>query len=333
METQKPKIYKDIKETSFNLKDKEQNTSYTVSFSIESNSLIINITEDNSLPVINYKAKFTLNDLVKQSNYFKLFESLDQLISEIKSSYEQNKIKLRKEKSEIILVLSLPLKIIEEVLLCIPQADIDSKTIINDLCSTVNELRKQIKSLTTNIPEEKLAENLKSKEILLDEEEKKMVCDWILKQMKSEGKKIEMNLLYRLTKNGDSSSNFHSYCNSKGYTLSLIRNTKGYRCGGFTSQSWGSRGSNVNDVNAFIFSLDYKEQYFTYEGMNAINDNSSYGPSFGNGDLYIANNCSQNYNSYCNFPYSYGGTKARILSGGSYNFKVNEIEVYQINIS
>ena len=93
METQKPKIYKDIKETSFNLKDKEQNTSYTLSFSIESNSLIINITEDNSLPVINYKAKFTLNDLVKQSNYFKLFESLDQLISEIKSSYEQNKIK------------------------------------------------------------------------------------------------------------------------------------------------------------------------------------------------------------------------------------------------
>jgi len=334
METQKPKIYKDIKETSFNLKDKEQNTSYTLSFSIESNSLIINITEDNSLPVINYKAKFTLNDLVKQSNYFKLFESLDQLISEIKSSYEQNKIKLRKEKSEIILVLSLPLKIIEEVLLCIPQADIDSKTIINDLCSTVNELRKQIKSLTTNVPEEKLAENLKSKEILLDEEEKKMVCDWILKQMKSEGKKIEMNLLYRLTRDGDSAYTFHSKCNSKGYTLSLIRNTKGYRCGGFTSQSWGSRDSYVNDVNAFLFSLDYKEQYFTYEGVNAIYDYNSYGPSFGSGcDLYIANSCSQNYSSNCNFPYAYGGNRARVLSGGFYNFKVNEIEVYQINIS
>ena len=334
METQKPKIYKDIKETSFKLKDKEQNTSYTLSFSIESNSLIVNITEDNSLPVINYKAKFTLNDLVKQSNYFKLFESLDQLIFEIKSLYEQNDIKLRKEKSEIILILSLPLKIIDEVLLCIPQADIDSKTIVNDLCSTVNELRKKIKSLTANVPEEKLAENLKSKEILLNEEEKKMVCDWILKQMKSEGKKIEMNLLYRLTRDGDSASTFHSYCNSKGYTLSLIRNTKGYRCGGFTSQSWGSRGSYVNDVNAFLFSLDYKEQYFTYDGNNAIYDYSSYGPTFGNGcDLYIANSCSQNYSSYCNFPYSYAGNITRILTGGFYNFKVNEIEVYQIKIN
>ena len=160
-----------------------------------------------------------------------------------------------------------------------------------------------------------------------------MVCDWILKQMKSEGKKIEMNLLYRLTRDGDSAYTFHSKCNSKGYTLTLIRNTKGYRCGGFTSQSWGSRDSYVNDVNAFLFSLDYKEQYFTYEGMNAIYDYNSYGPSFGNGcDLYIANSCSQNYSSNCNFPYSYAGNKARILTGGFYNFKVNEIEVYQINI-
>ncbi len=336
METKKPKIYKDIKETSFKLKDKEQNTSYTLSFSIESDSLIVNIIEDDSLPVINYKAKFTLNDLEKQSRYFKLFESLEELIPEIKSLYEQNKIALRKEKSEIILILSLPLKIIEEVLLCIPQAEIDSKTIINDLCSTVNELRKKIESLSNIniISEEQLAANLKSKEILLNEEEKKMVCDWILKQMKSEGKKIQMNLLYKLTNNGDSASTFHSCCNSKGYTLSLIRTTKGYRCGGFTSQSWASRGNYVNDANAFLFSLDYKEQYFTHEGTNAIYDNGSYGPTFGNGhDLYIANSCSQNNSSYCNFPYAYGGIRARVLSGGFYNFKVNEIEVYQINIS
>lgn len=175
METKNPKIYKEKKETSFKLKDKEQKASYSLSFSIESNSLIVNIIEDDSLPVINYKAKFTLNDLEKQSRYFKLFESLEELIPEIKSLYEQNKITLRKEKSEIILILSLPLKIIEEVLLCIPQAEIDSKTIINDLCSTVNELRKKIESLSNIniISEEQLAANLKSNEILLNEEEKK----------------------------------------------------------------------------------------------------------------------------------------------------------------
>ena len=318
----------------FKLKDKENRISYTFTFSIESNYLIVNIVEDESVPSIKYQEKFSLNDLEKQSRYFKLFESLEEFIPEIKSLFEQNKITFRKEKSEIILTLSLPLKVIEEVYLCIPKKELDSKTIINDLCQTVNDLRRQIKEITPNrISEEQLAINLKSKDIFLNEEEKKMVCNWILKQMKSEGKKVKMTLLYRMTINGDSSSTFHSCCNSKGYTLSLIRNTKGYRCGGFTTVSWSSRGNYANDQNAFIFSLDYKEQYFSYDGNNAIYDNGSYGPTFGNGyDLSIANNCSQNYSSYCNFPYAFSGIKARALSGGFYNFKVNEIEVYLINI-
>ena len=332
METPKPKFNE--KENMFKIKDKEKDISYTLSFSIESESLIINITEDSSIPLINYNAKFTLSDLVKQSRYFKLFESLEEFIPEIKSLFNDNKISMKKEKSEIILILSLPLKVVEEVFLCIPQGEVDSKQIINDLCLTVNELRNQIKLLSVNtISEEQLQKNLQSKDILLNEEEKKMVCDWILKQMKSEGKKIEMRLLYRLTTDGDAASTFHSKCNYQGYTLSLIRNTKGYRCGGFTSKNWTSCGNYVNDPNAFLFSLEYKEQYFTCDGINAIYDNGSYGPTFGNGnDLYIANNCTQNNSSYCNFPYSYGGVRARVLNGGFYTLKVNEIEVYKINI-
>ena len=98
----------------------------------------------------------------------------------------------------MILKLSLPLRIVEEVFLTIPKGEVDQEKVINDLCSTVNELRKKIKSLTINISEEQLKKNLESKDILLDEEEKRMVCDWILKQMNSEGKKVQMKLLYRL---------------------------------------------------------------------------------------------------------------------------------------
>ncbi len=142
-----------------------------------------------------------------------------------------------------------------------------------------------------------------------------------------------MNLLYKLTRDGDSSSTFHSKWNGQGYTLSLIRTTLGYRSGGFTTQSWGSSNNYLKDNNAFLFSLDYKECYFTTDGNNAIYDYSSYGPTFGSGhDLYIASGCSQNYSSSCNFPYSYGGGRCRALSGGYYNFKVHEMEVYQIKI-
>lgn len=225
------------------------------------------------------------------------------------------------------------MKIIEEVYLTIKQAEIDPKQMIADLCSTVNELKKEIKLLkTTQIPEEKLKENLNSKEIFLNDDEKKLVHRWILKRMKSEGKKVEMTLLYKLKTHGASASTFHSYCNNKGYTLTLIRNTKGYRCGGFLSQSWSSSNSYIKDPIAFLFSLEYKEQYLPYDGTNAIYDHSGYGPTFGNYDLYIADNCNQNNSSYCNFPYVYAGGKARCLTGGWYNFRVDEIEVYKINI-
>ena len=213
----------------------------------------------------------------------------------------------------------------------------DQKQVIADLCQKVNELNKEIKLLKTQtnlVSEEKLDINLKSKDILLNEEEKNMVCDWILKTMKSQGKKVEMTLLYRLTTNGDSYNSFHGYCNGKGYTLTLVRTSKGYRCGGFISQSWGSTNNYIQDKNAFLFSLEFKEMYpINVDGTNAIYDHSSYGPTFGSGqDLYIANGCSSNYSSYCNFPQSYHGLKQRCLTGGVYNFKVNEMEVYQIKI-
>ncbi len=322
-------------ENKFKLKNKD--SSLTLYLSNESNSLVITIIEDDSVPLRTFSQKFTLEDLIKQSRYFKLFENIDQLIPEIKSLFEENKVSFSIETSLILLILNLPLKIIEEVILSIPQSKADTNQIISELCSTVNDLRKKVKYLEnqmiSKISEEKLKESLISKEIILNEEEEKMIKNWILKKLNKENSKIELNLLYKLTRDGDSSSSFHNKCNNKGNTLTLLKTTRGYRSGGFTTQNWSSSGGYKNDNNTFLFSLDYKECYFTNDGNNAIYDYSSYGPTFGSGhDLYIASGCSQNYSSSCNFPYSYGGGRCRALSGGYYNFKVHEIEVYQIKI-
>ena len=319
------------------LKLKENGTSFTLRFSIQSSSLIVNIMEDDSVPSINYSSKFNLSDLKEHNRYFRMFDSLEQLMPEIKNLCDQEKVKIKKEKTLVKVFLAVPLSVLGEVVLEVSQAEMDQKQVIADLCQKVNELNKEIKLLKTQtslVSDEKLDINLKSQNILLNEEEKNMVCDWILKRMKSEGKKIEMTLLYKLKTHGDSSSYFHNYCNGKGYTLSLIRTTKGYRCGGFTSLSWNSNGGYNHDKNAFLFSLEYKEMYpINNDGTNAIYDHSSYGPTFGNGhDLYIASGCSSNYSSYCNFPQSYHGFKQRGLTGGVYNFKVDEVEVYQIKI-
>ena len=312
---------------------KENENFYTLKFSLESDALVVNVSEDETVPMINYNSKFLISDLLKLSNFFKLFNSLEEIMPEMKNLCEEKKIKIQKSKNSVILTLSLPLRVVQEVHLTIPKAKMDSEQVIADLCSTVNELKKKIKLLEVNqITDEQLEKNLKSKDILLNEEEKKMVCDWILKRMKSQGKNVQMTLLYKMTTHGDGANTFHGYCNNKGSTLTLIRNTKGYRCGGFTSQSWSTCNSYKNDPNAFLFSLEYKEYYPSYDGTNAIYDYQGYGPTFGSGhDLYIINNCTQS-NSTCQFPYSYCGSKQRCLTGGVYNFKVNEIEVYKIDI-
>ena len=333
MET--PKI---MNNNTYNIKNKDMSILVTLS-NLSNNTLQIKIIENDSIPSRSYSANFTLENLQKLNRYFKLFETIEEILPELNNLFEDNKITFTLNSNSVELDLSLPLKVIEKAVLTIPETEKDQKQVISDLCTIVNELRKKVKKLEngllekTKISEEQLKENLTSKEIILCEEEEKMIFNWILTKLKPEKKNIKMTLLYRLTSDGDSASTFHSKCNNKGYTLSLIRSTKGFRFGGFTTQSWSSSGSYINDVNAFLFSLDFKECYFTYEGLNAIYDYSSYGPTFGSGhDLCIANQCTQNNSSYCNFPYSYGGgiVGNRILTGGYYCFKVQEIEVYKI---
>ena len=320
----------------FLIKYRENDEPYSIRFSVESDSLVINVSEDETTPMINYSFKYSISDLGKINKYFKMFDSFEELMPELKGLCEdkENKISIQKNKGSIILTLFVPLQNDRETHLTIPQAEMDDHQVTVDLCSTVNELKKKIKLLEANqIPEEQLKKNLKSKEILLNDGEKKMVSNWILKTMKSKGKNINMTLLYKATVNGDGCSNFHNCCNNQGYTLTLIRNTKGFRCGGFTTQKWQSNNCCMKDPNAFLFSLDYKEYYPSYDGENAIYDHQSYGPCFGStNDLCISNGCRSN-NSSCNFPTYYCGTRYRSLTGGVSNFKVDELEVYKIEIA
>ena len=55
------------------LKLKENGTPFTLRFSIQSSSLLVNITEDDSVPSINYSSKFNLSDLKEQNRYFRMF--------------------------------------------------------------------------------------------------------------------------------------------------------------------------------------------------------------------------------------------------------------------
>ena len=147
-----------------------------------------------------------------------------------------------------------------------------------------------------------------------------------------------MELLYRGSRDGISGDAFHKKCNSKGPTISLFKNEKGYIFGGYTSVDWqGGGGIYRSDPDSFIFTLTnmYNISPTKFPNSNtslSILDNSSYGPTFGGGacDICIVFNSNST-----NFPDSYKdvlGKGYSIFTGdnNSCNFNLKEIEVFKL---
>jgi hypothetical protein len=151
------------------------------------------------------------------------------------------------------------------------------------------------------------------------------------------------SLLYRGTRDGFSSRDFHSLCDGHSNTLTIFK-AKGssYIFGGYTTVAWDSSSKWKSDPNAFIFSLTNKDNQPVKMKINpvyhghAIYCHSSSGPNFGWFDIHIANNanttmdsCSQLGLSYKHPQYAYGTNEAETFLAGSFEFQLEEIEVYQ----
>lgn len=112
--------------------------------------------------------------------------------------------------------------------------------------------------------------------------------------------------------------------------------TSGRRFRGYSTQNW-SRSTIGNYYSrapeSFIFSLINKKKYGLIDELNKndIYRHDSYGPTFGGGyDLYLANQCKSNNNSYCNkSSYNTGNTNVLGLNGQT-NFQISKYEVYKV---
>jgi len=117
------------------------------------------------------------------------------------------------------------------------------------------------------------------------------------------------DLIYRASQDGFEASKFHTNCDKKTNTLTVIKSTNGNIFGGYTEQTWNHTGDYKADPNSFIFSLinmlnePIKMKCSQNHGIYC---NSSYGPTFGGGhDLHIADRSNTNTSSYSNLGHSY----------------------------
>jgi hypothetical protein len=109
---------------------------------------------------------------------------------------------------------------------------------------------------------------------------------------------------YQLNVDGDTGSTFHSKCDNKGPTITIITNNNGYTFGGYTLRRPGLPITIINngysssnsyryrsDSTAFLFSdVGSKGSLTKYPavGTNAIFPHPSSGPRFGTSDLQVS---------------------------------------------
>ena len=151
-----------------------------------------------------------------------------------------------------------------------------------------------------------------------------------------------MELIYRASKDGATSNDFHNKCDNKGPTICLFKNEKGNIFGGYASISWDK---NVGDYrsapDSFIFSLTNIHNTQPTKFPNSIHQQYSlyfandYGPTFGGGFDIGINSDFMNATHYANFPHSYQdnlGKRYSIFCGqqNNYNFKLKELEVFKL---
>ncbi|XP_078384110.1 uncharacterized protein LOC144666576 [Oculina patagonica] len=149
-------------------------------------------------------------------------------------------------------------------------------------------------------------------------------------------------LCYRATTHGWKADTFHSRCDGKRDTVTIIKKGQ-YVFGGYTDIPWEHGGKYGATTKAFIFSLRNHEGLGPFKstarhpGRHAIGRFPGFGPTFGHGHyIYIADNANSNNKSYTNFSYHKdyhvpsAAKDCKTVLAGTYHFTPDEVEVFYV---
>ena len=147
-----------------------------------------------------------------------------------------------------------------------------------------------------------------------------------------------LELIYRGSRDGLTSKDFHNKCDNKGPTICLFKNEKGNIFGGYTSISWLSNEKEVLDENSFIFTLTNihgtNPIKFLSDKEKKVKHHINYGPTFVS-DIWIRTNfCDKNNDSdFLNHWNDSSGKGKSIFTGDLNNnnvrFALSEVEVFK----
>jgi hypothetical protein len=148
--------------------------------------------------------------------------------------------------------------------------------------------------------------------------------------------KSKWNRLYRASEHGFTAAAFHQLCDNQGPTVVLIRKENGQVAAGYSCVSWKSGNSSVENPRGFLCSIDTIENslriFKGVPGSCKIDHHSAYGPDFHN-EVSISNKCHQNSSSKSKLGSGYESHGDPFALFGTETFKVDEYEVFGIELS
>jgi len=168
---------------------------------------------------------------------------------------------------------------------------------------------------------------------LINENEQDSIINWIKEKINKS--RIKFEKIFVMSVNGDSSKDFHKYCDNKGPTLTIVKTTKNKLFGGFTPLNWATKGKNTKDNNehTFLFSLNLMKKFdMINKELDAVYFGENIGPAFGGTDFEIKSNMKKGRtfaNKYTNF-LSNNNLELTGGKGESETFDIEDFEVFKV---
>ena len=199
-------------------------------------------------------------------------------------------------------------------------------------------LKKQIEEYKVKLKEqneereeeEDSREFIEKNEVIGDIIHNKNELDMITNKINKENKKIIINLLYKATADSDRASVFHEKCDKAKNTIVLVETENGMRFGGYTTCSWSGNCVDKIDTDAFIFSFDKMKTYDNIPGDEAIGCYPKFGPIFLGCQIKIYDNFFIKGGTTFERELNFNTEEDYELTGGDREFKVKDIEVYEV---
>lgn len=201
----------------------------------------------------------------------------------------------------------------------------------NQTKSTIDELIKW-KEDKEKIKEESMKYQIDSK--ILFKQDALFISNRLTDKKYSDRKAV-FNLIYRASRDGADARSYHSKCNGKINTVTVVQTVKGSKFGGYTETQIQDGNIGYKDPNSFLFSINKMKIYENLnKDSNVIRHYGENGPFFVGGFVVFDSNFNVNNSNYVcdksSFNFFSDNEKEYEINNGEKYFHIKELEVFEI---